>query len=236
MPIPNLKLVSHHLCPYVQRARIVLAEKNIPHDIEYIDLSRKPDWFVDLSPLGKVPVLISDGRALFESAPIAEYLDEVTPGSLHPGDAFERARNRAWIEFASSTLDVVAAFYNARDEAAFRASTDELGRRFQVLDRVVERAPYFDGDRFGLVDAAFGPLFRYFDVIERFADLGFFEGAPAVARWRQALSARPSVRQAVTEDYPERLLHFFEGRKSVLSRRLREAADGTKPPDGGLNG
>lgn len=236
MPVPNLKLVSHHLCPYVQRARIVLAEKHIPHDLEYIDLSRKPDWFTELSPLGKVPLLISDGRALFESAPIAEYLDEVTPGSLHPEDAFERARNRAWIEFASSTLDVMAGFYNARDEDTFRSRTGELRRRLRTLDGSIQAAPYFDGDRFGLVDAAFGPLFRYFDVIETFADLGFFEGTPAVTRWRRALAQRPSVRDAVTADYPQQLLRFFAERQSVLSRLLADAADETNRAGGGLTG
>lgn len=50
-PLPNLKLISHTLCPYVQRARIVLDEKAIPHDIEFIDLNAKPEWNLKLSPV-----------------------------------------------------------------------------------------------------------------------------------------------------------------------------------------
>ena len=68
----ELKLISHHLCPYVQRARIVLEEKSVPHELEFVDLADKPDWFLEISPLGKVPVLLVDGQPLFESVVIAE--------------------------------------------------------------------------------------------------------------------------------------------------------------------
>ena len=57
----ELHLISHHLCPYVQRAVIVLDEKNIPHRRTYIDLADKPAWFAALSPLGRVPVLQAEG-------------------------------------------------------------------------------------------------------------------------------------------------------------------------------
>ena len=52
-----LTLVSHLLCPYVQRAAIALAEKNVPFERVVIDLANKPDWFIAISPLGKVPLL-----------------------------------------------------------------------------------------------------------------------------------------------------------------------------------
>lgn len=113
MNYPELRLVSHKLCPYVQRARIVLAEKSIPHEVEFIDLGSKPDWFLRYSPLGKVPVLLVNDRPLFESAVISEYLDDISPGSMHPDDVFHKARNRSWIEFASAMLGQIATFYQA---------------------------------------------------------------------------------------------------------------------------
>ncbi|MEP0935594.1 glutathione S-transferase N-terminal domain-containing protein [Leptolyngbya sp. NM2-A1] len=60
MPVdlPTLKVISHTLCPYVQRSIITLLEKQIPHEREYIDLSNKPDWFLKISPLGRVPILL----------------------------------------------------------------------------------------------------------------------------------------------------------------------------------
>lgn len=67
--MPHFELVSFELCPFVQRSVITLNEKGVPFDIRYISLKDKPDWFLDISPLGKVPVLIVDeGTVLFESA------------------------------------------------------------------------------------------------------------------------------------------------------------------------
>jgi glutathione S-transferase len=207
----------------------VLAEKNIPHELEFIDLADKPAWFKRISPLGKVPVLLTEGKPLFESAAITEYLDEVTPRSLHPSDPYDRARNRAWIEYASSTLDVIAGFYNAKDEATLDEKTEALRARFRALEAELNEGPYFNGDSFSLVDAAFGPVFRYFDVIETFTKLEFFDNLPKVARWRHGLAMRPSVRTAVVADYPQRLVGFFLARGSGLSGLLRPVEPATDP-------
>ena len=129
----DLHLISHHLCPYVQRAVIVLSEKSIAHRRTYIDLADKPDWFKALSPTGRVPLLETGGRVLFESQVIAEYLDETTPGSLHPADPLERARHRAWIEFGSDTLAAIGKLYNAPDEAAFAAAAGTLRERLERI-------------------------------------------------------------------------------------------------------
>ena len=83
----KLTLVSHLLCPYVQRAAIVLAEKGIDFERINIDLANKPDWFLKISPLGKTPVLLVNGKPIFESAVICEYLEETTVNPLHPRDA-----------------------------------------------------------------------------------------------------------------------------------------------------
>src|SRR5215210_1643881 len=83
---PTLKLISHKLCPYVQRAVISLTEKGVPFECIDVDLANKPDWFLRVSPLGKTPVLLVDGQAIFESAAICEYLDETVQPRLHPDD------------------------------------------------------------------------------------------------------------------------------------------------------
>ena len=82
----RLELISHHLCPYVQRASIALDEKGVAFERTNVDLSAKPDWFRAISPLGKVPLLRVDGEVLFESAAICEYLDETATPALHPKD------------------------------------------------------------------------------------------------------------------------------------------------------
>lgn len=84
--------------------------------------------------------------------------------------------------------------------------------------------PYFDGERFSLVDAVFGPIFRYFDVFDRIGEFGILAGKPKVAAYPQALSVRPSVRAAVSSDYNSLLWKFLEARQSHLSRTMAEAA------------
>src|SRR5215470_4136993 len=102
-----LKLISHKLCPYVQRAVIALSEKGVPFERIDIDLANKPDWFLKISPLGKVPVLTTEQGevALFESNVICEYIEETQGGRrLHPEDPLARAQHRAWMEFGSAIL------------------------------------------------------------------------------------------------------------------------------------
>lgn len=214
-------LVSHPLCPYVQRAAIVLAEKGQPFTRRYVDLSEKPQWFTAVSPLGKTPVLLVGEDALFESAVICEYLDETVLQRLHPQDPLTRARHRAWMAFGSSVLDAIAAFYNAPTAAALDTRRAELRERFVQLEAELHPGgPFFGGADFSLVDAVFAPVFRYFDVFEALGEPPLFEGLARVRRWRAALAVRPSVRDAVTQDYRERLTAFLLARGSELSRRI----------------
>jgi glutathione S-transferase len=215
--MPDLTLISHRLCPYVQRAVIALTEKTAPFERIDVDLADKPAWFRALSPLGKTPVLKVGETAIFESAVILEYLEETQPLPLHPSDPLARAEHRSWIEFASATLNDIWGFYAAPDEAAFAARVKALVGKFAALERRLGQGRYFAGDRFSLVDAAFGPVLRYFDVFDRIDDFGILADKPRVAAWREALAARPSVRGAVAPDYEERLWTFLVGRKSFLS-------------------
>ena len=207
----------------MQRAVIALSEKGVAHERTYIDLAAKPGWFTTLSPLGKVPLLLVDEvTVLFESAVICEFLEETAPGvRLHPDDPVERARHRAWIEFASATLGSIAGLYAAPDAAAFEGKRTDLAAKMAWLEGTLTAEPYFAGERFSLVDAAFGPVFRYFDTFEAtLPALGVFDCLPKVRAWRAALAMRPSVRDAVAADYPERLAWFLRARGSHLSRLM----------------
>ncbi|MGB0713712.1 MAG: glutathione S-transferase N-terminal domain-containing protein, partial [Gammaproteobacteria bacterium] len=65
----SLELVSFKLCPFVQRAVITLKHHGIDYDITYINLDEPPEWFHEVSPMEKVPVLRVDGEHnMFESA------------------------------------------------------------------------------------------------------------------------------------------------------------------------
>lgn len=221
----TLTLISHRLCPYVQRAVIVLKEKGVPFERVDIDLANKPAWFLALSPLGKTPVLVVDGTPVFESAVICEYLDETIGPKLHPDNALEHARHRAWIEFASATLNAVGALYAAADQPGYEAAAAVLHQRFSELEKALGTGPFFAGERLSLPDAAFAPVFRYFDVFDLATGIDFLADRPRVEAWRSVLARRPSVREAVGNDFADLLRAFVIARKSVLGALLAAAEE-----------
>lgn len=232
-----LVLVSHVLCPYVQRAAIVMHEKGIAFERRDVDLSNKPDWFLALSPTGKTPLLLVGDTPIFESSVICEYLEDTAQPRLHPVDPLERARHRAWMAFASTVLDAIGGLYNAPDEGALAAKARVLRAQFErmeealassphfdepFLDRHSSEGPFFDG-AFSMVDAAFAPALRYFEVIDGGA-WRLFDGLPRLSVWRAALAQRPSVKAAASPAYHQRLRAFLAARDSALGVRMRDVA------------
>ncbi|NRB19440.1 MAG: glutathione S-transferase family protein [Rhodobacteraceae bacterium] len=216
----DFHLISHDLCPYVQRAVIVLLEKNIPHRRSYIDLGDRPDWFQKMSPLGRVPLLQTGDHVLFESQVIAEYLDEITPGSLHPSDPLDKARHRAWIEFGSEVLKSIGVFYNAPDGASFATARAALRRQLARVEVEVS-GPFFQGGQFHMVDAVWGTIFRYFDTMDPILDQDLLQDLPGLAAWRGVLADRPSIKNAVPEGYPARLRVFLARRSGPMGAQAR---------------
>ncbi len=217
-----LKLISHKLCPYVQRAVIALHEKGVPFERIDIDLANKPDWFLKISPLGKVPVLVvtgDDGKevALFESNVICEYIEETQGGAkLHPENALTRAEHRAWMEFGSAILGDLWGLETATDAGAFESKRQAVAAKFARVEAALGAGPFFAGDRFSLVDAVFAPVFRYFDLFDQLTDLAVFTHTPKLRAWRSALAQRPSVRSAVSPEYPALLHAFLVGHRAHM--------------------
>lgn len=219
-----LKLISHNLCPYVQRAVIALTEKGVSFERIDIDLANKPEWFLKISPLGKTPVLQVGDTAIFESAVILEYLEETQPNPLHPADPLRRAEHRAWIEFSSAVLADIWGLETAPDETGFRAKAKQIEAKFARLERRLVATPWFDGAEFSLVDAVFAPAFRYFDVFDQIGQFGMLDDKPKIAAWRTRLAKRPSVINAVGGDYNDLLRAFMRKHKAWLSTIDTKAA------------
>lgn len=223
MPDASLTLISHSLCPFVQRAAIVLLEKGVAFDRVDVDLSAKPDWFLALSPTGKVPLLRvsqEDGpdAILFESMVICEYLEESQAGAaLYPVDALSRARQRAWVEFGTATLIEAWQFLNAKDPQTADAKQATFRDRLQRMEGELAAGPFFNGDAFGMVDAVFAPMFRYFDILDPAVSQPIFEGLPRVTAWRSTLAERPSVIAAGAGDYAERFQHHLRQHRALLA-------------------
>lgn len=218
----DLHLVSFPTCPFVQRSVITLREKGVDFDITYIDLFDPPQWFKEDSPLGKVPILKTDGKVLFESAVINEYVDDVTPGRLMPEDAWDKAQTRAWIEFASQTQMDYYQAATALEQEGFEehreALKDKLGR---LQGRFV--GPWFLGDDFTLADAAMAPLMMRLEQFSEIADGFDLADFPQLAEWKDRLVARDSVAGSIVEDWKERNLAYLAKRGGYVARAATTA-------------
>lgn len=169
-----------------------------------------------ISPLGKVPLLKIDGEVLFESAIINEYLDEVYPPSLHPADALVRAKHRGWIEFGSHLLFDQFKLMTAPDEDAMQQQCEVLGGGFARLERELGDGPYFSGERFSLLDAAYAPFFMRFDILQRHREALADLMPTRLDAWARALRDRASVKASVVDDFEERFIEFGRRKGSFL--------------------
>ena len=216
----SLHLISFKTCPFVQRAVITLKHKNIDFEITYIDLAEPPDWFLELSPLAKVPVLKVDDEVLFESAVINEYLDEITGGELQPRDPLARAKNRAWIEFASNMLGNLNMMKMSKDEERYNKYRDVLVSQLQRVEKRLGDGPWFNGAEFSLADTAFAPLFRQNSVAGNKLSVLDPETMPRVAAWAQRLLALPEVRDSVVDEFEDLYLSAMQKNGSYSLNRL----------------
>ncbi len=211
------KLVSFKICPFVQRSVILLKEKNIDFDIAYINLDEPPEWFLALSPTGKVPILEVDGKVLFESAIISEYLDEVNPPSLHPADPLEKAQNRAWMEFTSP---LYMAFFKLMMSKTKKAGAEvilDTNKQLATLDKIKVNAPWFNGDDFSMVDISIAPLFMRLAFLKKHYNLDLLDGRDNLQAWSDKLLARESVINSVVDDFEDILLMRIKGAESFLT-------------------
>lgn len=218
----QLKLVSFDICPYVERSRIVLLEKGLPHELELIQLSSKPAWFLEVSPMGRVPVLLVDGRPVFESMVINELLNELEPEPpLFPQDPIARAEGRGWIVFANDVLAPAtsAAMLALAGGAAGDALAKKLGTLRAALGKLEAQlarggGPFFLGERFSLVDASYAPFLRRWRMAERWGspDARLLASFPKVSAWLEALLARRSVAEAEAAELDAKSRRFYADR------------------------
>ena len=215
----KLELISFPICPFVQRSVITLLEKGADYQVTYIDLANKPDWFLKISPLGKVPVVrVDDADVIFESAVINEFVNEVTPGDLHPQDPVARAHNRAWIAFAETLLFDQYRLMMAEDAKGFEDRWHDAEHRLAKLEQAVA-GPLFNGEEFSLVDAAVAPLLQRYALVDEIMGLPDYADFTTLQRWWQALSQRPAVPGSVPNDFSDQVRTYFREKDSHFGRQ-----------------
>lgn len=217
----TLELISTRRCPFVQRSVITLNYKGIDYDMVFVDSDDPPDWFREISPLGKVPALRVDGdTVIFESAVINEYLDDITPGQLHPQDPLERALNKSWIEFGGICCGLTFQLLVAPDRESYDAIVAELQANLARVETALGDGPYFNGADFALIDAAYAPIFIRLDVLRELIGLDLTADLPRLEAWGKHLLAMPAVQAARVPELPELLCKLMRDRDAHAATLL----------------
>lgn len=203
--------------------------KGVEFDVTYINLREKPDWFLKISPHGKVPVLNVGDQPLFESNAIAEFIEDTVAPPLHPADPVKRARNRAWTDYVPTFSSGLSACYYAKtaDEQAegFAKAREVLAKLEQAIaDERGNDGPYFNGPDLSLVDAAYAPFFQRFLAVEAKLGSGLLDGYPLVKAWAEALMATETVTGSVHESFPEEFAANLHRRGTVVAELFPRAA------------
>ena len=211
--------------------------KDVEFDVTYINLREKPDWFLKISPHGKVPVLLVEpgGQAgqvpLFESGAIAEYLDEAVTPRLHPIDLIKRAKNRAWTDYTPTFSAALGKINYAKSEADVAAGVEAAKPCVQRLEDAIARergndGPFFNGPDLCLVDAAYAPFFQRFLICDALLGTKLLEGYPLVAAWARALLADDRVVGAVAPEFPVAYDENLIRRETLAGARVQARAKG----------
>lgn len=214
-------LVSFETCPWVQRAAIVLREKETSFTFRHIDRNHRPDWFLAISPHRKVPVLrVDDEISLFESNAIAEFLDETIAPRLHPADPAQRAWNRAWTDYLPTFAAQATGAAYAKTRADYEQAVGRIEEPFRRLDDALARShgPFFNGPDFSLVDAAYAPFLQRYGFLDRISPIGVLERFPRLSAWSAALLARPTVHSFPPDEFERMYWATLRGRDVWLSQ------------------
>ncbi len=208
----DLELILFDFCPYAQRGVISLQENNIPHKLTYLNPDDLPDWFAEVSPFGKVPILRVDGKTtIFESSVINELVALLSSTQMLPADPVARSVCRSWTEFGSTLLGQVTGILGVKDEEEFISKRSEFHTSLQRLEEQLEgRGPFFTGDSFSLVDSTYAPLFMRMRHLNQHVPLYQTDDFPLLQTWANKLLELDSVKNSSPSSFDEIYNKFIQ--------------------------
>jgi len=214
-----IKIVSFKICPFVQRVTAALEAKKIPYKIEFISLSEPPEWFLEVSPNAQVPILIAEsGAVLFESDAIVEYLDEIEAPLSMDQSPEQRAIDRAWSYQAAKHYLVQCSAMSSPDKRTLIERSENLGKAFDRVEKVLGAGPYFHGHELGNVDISWLPLLHRAAIIEKHTKYDFLDNFPKVKHWQTSLMNTGLAEKSVSEDFEREFSNYYLSDSTYLGK------------------
>jgi glutathione S-transferase len=200
----KMKLIASLTSPFARKVRIVAAEKHIEYAL-VVDVPWAKDSHVpEFNPLGKVPVwVLEDGKTLFDSRVIVEYLDSVSPvGHLLPKEPRPRIVVKRWEALADGVADAAALVFVERKRPEAQQDPEWIARQLgkvvaglKIMSEELGQQTFCTGDSFNLADIALGCTLGYLDF--RFPEIDWRRAHPNLSELHDRLMQRPAFKETV---------------------------------------
>lgn len=197
----ELTIYGNPLSSYGWAVRMTCAEKGVSFEI--VNQAPHSPEQIALHPFGKIPAMRHQDLVLFESSAIMQYIDEAFPGpALRPTSIQNRAFMTQWMSAVNDSIYNVMmrklvlerlapiAAHRPSNEQVIQDNFPDLQYQFDVLDRALERSPYFAGDNVSLADILLLPILFYVSLTPEGDN--FLHNRPNLTRWQKSLVRRPS--------------------------------------------
>jgi len=212
-----LVVYGANLSPFVRKVRVVLAEKNVPYTLEYVNPFAPTPEFRAISPLKRIPVLrdtdVAEPNTLSDSSVICDYLERKFPApALYPADPFLRARALWFEEYADTALAEAVGrglFFERVVKKLLRQQTNEetcaaaLAKHvppvFDYLEKELGDRAFFVGGAFSIADITVGTMLVNFEHAGETPDAARW---PGLAAFKARIHARPSFATCLGEERP----------------------------------
>ena len=199
-----MQLIGSLTSPFVRKVRIVAAEKFIEYEL-VVDIPWNEDTRVsEYNPLGKVPVwVLEDGKTLFDSRVIVEYLENVSPvGHLLPKEARPRIAVKRWEALADGVCDAAALIFMERKRPDAQQNPEWITRQMAKVDAGLKMMSddlgsqtWCTGDFFSLADIAVGCALGYLEF--RFPEIDWRRQHHKLSELFDRLMQRPAFKDTV---------------------------------------
>lgn len=201
-----MKLYGSLTSPYVRKVRILVQEKNLPCEFMVQNPNEGP--VAELNPLGKVPVMARDnGKVLYDSALIVEYLDSLGESRFIPASGEARWDVLLWHTLAMGVVDATVARLMETRRPADKQMPAAIAKQEEKIARGLDAAErsatgeFLVGETFGLADISLGVALEYIDL--RYPH-DWRTRHPRLAAWLAHIGARKSFKDTLPPEMASR--------------------------------
>jgi GSH-dependent disulfide-bond oxidoreductase len=216
--------------PNGHKVSIALEELGLPYELRVLELGRleqkQPD-FLAINPNGRIPAIVDDGFAVFESGAILVYLAEKT-GRLMPADVQGRSRVLQWLMFQMGGVgpmmgqaNVFHRYFPVKIQPAIDRYQAEVARLFGVLDAQLARHEFLAGD-YSIADIAHWPWVN----AHEWAGVALAP-YPDLARWLEQLRLRPALQRGIVRPPMKPVIEDREAAARFVADARRMLQTGT---------